>query len=173
MPREPRLLQVLGDVIGRSAHKQQVKIVTLALKDVAFQEKENFYRPLVILLTSFYLLHIKEKERKMTPTYTFMSKSTAKEGKLDDLIRIACEPPKAIAKNLGKPVTYQVSVDRERNTVVVWVSLPDKESLYTYLETAQGQDDHSTQEDQNDIIDTFEMYDLTPQIQNVVLSATM
>lgn len=56
----------------------------------------------------------------------------------------------------------QVGVDREQNTVVVWVTFADRSDLYDYLATDEGQDDHGEGDDMTDIIDTFEMYDLTP-----------
>ena len=59
-------------------------------------------------------------------------------------------------------IARQVSVDRDRNTVVVWVTLDSKASLYDYLATAEGKDDHGENDDMSDIIETFSMYDLEP-----------
>ena len=55
-----------------------------------------------------------------------------------------------------------MSVDRDRNTVVVWVTFARRSDLYDHLATDQGRDDHGEGHDMADIIDTFEMYDLTP-----------
>ncbi len=55
----------------------------------------------------------------------------------------------------------QVGVDRERNTVVVWVTFANRSDLYDYLDTDQSKDDHGEADDMADIIETFEMYDLT------------
>lgn len=38
----------------------------------------------------------------------------------------------------------------------------DRSDLFDHLATEQGKDDHGEGEDLSDIIDTFEMYDLTP-----------
>jgi hypothetical protein len=97
-----------------------------------------------------------------TPGYTFVSVSTAKPGRLDDLCRIASRPSEQMDGKVPGLVARQVSVDRERNTVVVWVTLDRKESLYDYLATAEGKDDHGESEDMSAIIDTFTMYDLVP-----------
>ena len=96
------------------------------------------------------------------PTYTFVSVSTAKPGKLEDLIRIAKAPSEKMDKKLEGVIARQVGVDRERNSVVVWVTLDKKETLYNYLETAQGKDDHGENEDMESIIESFVMYDLEP-----------
>ncbi len=39
-------------------------------------------------------------------------------------------------------VARQVSVDHDRNTVVVWVTFADRSDLYDYLATDQGKEDH-------------------------------
>lgn len=95
------------------------------------------------------------------PTYTFVSVSTAKPGRLDDLIRIAQAPSELMDKHLDGVIARQVSVDRERNTVVVWSTFDKKETLYDYLATQQGKSDHGEDVDMS-CIDTFEMYDLQP-----------
>lgn len=99
----------------------------------------------------------------MTPGYTFMSKSTAKPGKLDDLIRITCAPPKALDAAVDGVIGWQVSVDRERNTVVVWTTCRDKAVVYDYLASDAGKANHGDEEEMGRIIETFEMFDLTPQ----------
>jgi len=99
----------------------------------------------------------------MTPEYTFMSKSTAKPGKLDDLIRITCAPPEALDAAVDGVIAWQVSVDRERNTVVVWTTCRDKAVVYDYLATDAGKANHGDEDEMAEIIETFEMYDLTPQ----------
>jgi len=96
------------------------------------------------------------------PTYTFVSVSTAKPGKLDDLIRIAKAPTRKMDKRSDGLLGYQVSVDEERNTVVVWSTYDKKETLYNFLETEQGKEDHGENEDMESIIETFVMYDLEP-----------
>ncbi len=96
------------------------------------------------------------------PTYTFVSVSTAKPGRLDDLIRIASAPSEKMDARLDGVIARQVGVDRDRNSVVVWVTLDRKETLYDYLASEQGKKDHGEQEDMSAIIDTFMMYDLEP-----------
>jgi hypothetical protein len=95
------------------------------------------------------------------PTYTFVSVSTAKPGRLDELIRIAQAPSEKMDKKLEGVIARQVGVDRERHAVIVWVTLDKKETLYNYLETEEGKQDHGENEDMS-CIDTFEMYDLEP-----------
>jgi heme-degrading monooxygenase HmoA len=56
----------------------------------------------------------------------------------------------------------QVSVDRDRNTVIVWTTFERKSDLYDWLETDQGKSDHGEEQDMSAIIETFEMYDLEP-----------
>ena len=97
------------------------------------------------------------------PTYTFVSVSTAKPGRLDDLVRIASRPSEMMDAKLDGVIARQVGVDRERNAVVVWVTFDSKETLYDYLATAEGKDDHGeNDEDMEAIIATFAMYDLAP-----------
>ena len=96
------------------------------------------------------------------PTYTFVSVSTAKPGCLDDLARLASEPSEKMEGSVPGMLARQVSVDRDRNTVVVWVTFARRSDLYDYLATDQGKDDHGEGNDMTDIIDTFEMYDLIP-----------
>lgn len=98
----------------------------------------------------------------MTPTYTFMSKSTAKPGKLDDLVRITSTPPAAMDADVDGVVAWQVSVDRERNTVVVWTTCRDKAVVYDYLASDKGRANHGDEDEMAEIIATFEMFDLTP-----------
>ena len=95
------------------------------------------------------------------PTYTFVSVSTAKPGRLDELIRIAKAPSEKMDKKLDGVIARQVGVDRERNAVIVWVTFDKKETLYHFLETKEGKDDHGENEDMS-CIDTFVMYDLEP-----------
>jgi hypothetical protein len=97
-----------------------------------------------------------------TPTYTFLSISTPKPGKMDDLIRIAGAPSVKADQHLDAVIARQVSVDYEKNTVVVWMTLDSKEALYEYLQTEHGKEDHGEHEYMSEIIETFTMYDLTP-----------
>ncbi|MEZ5032071.1 MAG: hypothetical protein R2787_11765 [Saprospiraceae bacterium] len=96
------------------------------------------------------------------PTYTFVSVSTAKPGKLEDLVRIAQRPTMKMDEKTDGLIAYQVSVDKERNSVVVWATYDKKETLYNYLETKQGKDDHGENEDMESIIESFVMFDLEP-----------
>ena len=102
----------------------------------------------------------------MTPGYTFMSTSTAKPGKLDELIRIASAPPAAMDGDIGGVtggmIAWQVSVDRARNTVVVWTTCRDRAVVYDYLATDRGKANHGDEDEMAAIIDSFEMFDLTP-----------
>lgn len=95
-------------------------------------------------------------------SYTFVSVSTAKPGKLDELARVASRPSELMDQKLDGLIARQVGVDRDRNTVVVWVTFDKKETLYDYLATDEGKRDHGEHEDLSEIIDTFEMFDLTP-----------
>lgn len=101
-------------------------------------------------------------KKPMTPTYTFMSVSTAKEGRFDDLVRITQNPPAATDRDTDGVIAYQVSADKSRNSVVVWVTFDRKETLYDYLASDKGKAEHGDPEEMAAIIDTFEMYDLTP-----------
>ncbi len=96
------------------------------------------------------------------PTYTFVSVSTAKPGRLDDLVELARRPSELMDGKVPGMVARQVSVDRDRNTVVVWVTFDAREDLYDYLATDEGRGDHGEDADMTDVIETFEMYDLTP-----------
>lgn len=97
------------------------------------------------------------------PTYTFVSVSTAKPGRLDDLVKIASKPNELMDGKLDGVIARQVGVDEGRNSVVVWVTFDKKETLYGYLETERGKNDHGEDDpDMNEVIETFEMYDLTP-----------
>lgn len=96
------------------------------------------------------------------PTYTFVSVSTAKPNRLDELVAIARAPSEKMEGTVPGMIARQVAVDRDRNTVVVWVTFADRSDLYDYLATEQGDDDHGDADDMSAIIDTFEMYDLTP-----------
>ena len=95
------------------------------------------------------------------PTYTFVSVSTAKPDRLDDLVAIARVPSEKMEGVVPGMIARQVAVDRERNTVVVWVTFATRTDLYDYLATDQG-NDHGDADDMAEIIETFEMYDLTP-----------
>ena len=99
--------------------------------------------------------------------YAFVSVSTAKPGKLDDLIRITTGPTQKMDEKSEGLLAYQVGVDRERNTVIVWSTYDHKETLYDFLATQQGKDDHGEGEDMESIIETFEMYDLQPFSQRL------
>jgi hypothetical protein len=96
------------------------------------------------------------------PTYTFVSVSTAKPGRLDSLVDLASRPSEQMEGKVPGMLARQVSVDHERNTVVVWVTFANRSDLYDFLATDEGKDDHGEGQDMNDIIETFEMYDLTP-----------
>ncbi|MDH3681402.1 MAG: hypothetical protein OEV40_15800 [Acidimicrobiia bacterium] len=96
------------------------------------------------------------------PTYTFVSVSTARPGRLDDLVRLARAPSEKMDGVVPGMIARQVGVDRERNTVVVWVTFANRSDLYDYLDTQQGKNDHGDGDDITEIIDTFAMYDLTP-----------
>lgn len=96
------------------------------------------------------------------PGYTFTSVSTAKPGRLDDLVAIARRPSELMEGKVPGLIARQVSVDRERNTVIVWTTFERKSDLYDYLATAEGEHDHEGDADMNEIIETFEMYDLEP-----------
>ena len=101
------------------------------------------------------------------PEYTFVSVSTAKPGKMDELIRITTGPTLNMDDKSEGLIAYQVSVDRERNTVIVWSTFDKKETLYDFLATDQGKEDHGENEDMESIIETFEMYDLQPFSQRL------
>lgn len=118
-----------------------------------------------LTLTSFNLKS-ENMEKKKEPGYTFLSISTAKPGKLDDLIRIGSEPSEKMEKKVEGLIARQVGVDRERNSVMVWVTFDTKETLYDYLETDAGKSDHGDQEEMDAIIETFTMYDITPMSQS-------
>lgn len=93
--------------------------------------------------------------------YTFVSVSTAKPGKLDELIELARRPSEKMDGVVPGMIARQTSVDRNQNTVIVWATFDCKESLYDYLATEKGSQDHGETEDMS-AIDTFTMYDLTP-----------
>jgi hypothetical protein len=95
------------------------------------------------------------------PTYTFVSVSTPQLGRLDDLIKIAKGPTERMDPKVEGLIARQVSVDREKNTVIVWATFDKKETLYNFLETEQGKEDHGENDDMS-CIETFEMYDLEP-----------
>lgn len=96
------------------------------------------------------------------PTYTFVSVSTAKPGKLEELIRITKAPSEKMDNKVEGLIARQVGVDRERNSVIVWATFDKKETLYDFLETKEGKDDHGENEDMESIIESFVMYDLEP-----------
>lgn len=95
------------------------------------------------------------------PTYTFVSVSTAQPGRLDDLVALARRPSELMDSKVPGLIARQVGVDRERNTVVVWVTFDQQESLTRYLETDEGRADHGEEEDMSSVA-TFDMYDLEP-----------
>lgn len=97
-----------------------------------------------------------------TPSSTFVSVSTAKPGRLDDVARLASAPSEKMEDIVPGMLARQVGVDRSRNTVVVWVTFADRSDLYDYLATERGRDGHGEADDLTEIIETFEMYDLTP-----------
>ena len=97
-----------------------------------------------------------------TAGYTFTSVSTAKPGRLDDLVAIARRPSELMEGKVPGLIARQVCVDRERNTVIVWTTFEQKSDLYDYLATAEGHGNHEGDIDMNEIIETFETYDLEP-----------
>lgn len=97
-----------------------------------------------------------------TPTFTFVSVSTAKPGRLDDLMRVASRPNELMGQKVDGVLGRQVAVDRARNAVVVWATFAQREPLYAYLASEEGKRDHGEHEDLSAIIDTFEMYEMTP-----------
>ncbi|MCA9490564.1 MAG: hypothetical protein KC621_11600 [Myxococcales bacterium] len=98
--------------------------------------------------------------------YTFVSISTAKPGRLDELCLLARGPSERMEGKVPGMLARQVSVDRERNTVVVWVTFDRKESLYDFLASEEGRRDHGEGEDMS-CIETFTMYDLVPVSQRL------
>jgi len=94
-------------------------------------------------------------------TYTFVSVSTAKQGMLDELVKIASGPTRKMDDKVPGLLAYQVSVDKDRNSVIVWATFDTKDSLYNFLETEQGKDDHGEKESM-ECIATFQMYDCEP-----------
>lgn len=96
------------------------------------------------------------------PGYSFVSVSTAKPGRLDDLIRIASAPCERMESRVPGMIARQVGVDRERNAVVVWATYVEKSDLYDFLASDEGQADHGDGNEIADIIESFEMCDLTP-----------
>lgn len=96
------------------------------------------------------------------PTFTFVSVSTAKPGQLEELVRVASRPNELMGQKVAGVVARQVAVDRQRNAVVVWATLEDKEPLYAYLASEEGRRDHGEGDDLSAILETFEMYEMTP-----------
>mgnify|MGYP001602196592 CR=1 FL=1 len=95
------------------------------------------------------------------PGYTFVSVSTARPGKLDRLVEIARLPSEKM-DGVDGLIGRQVSVDRERNTVIVWTTFDKKETLYDYLASPAGKAGHDDVPDMDEVIETFHMYDLEP-----------
>lgn len=112
--------------------------------------------------------HLSERKSQMSvstqaePTYTFVSVSTAKPGKLQELTALASRPGERMDAKLDGVIARQVGVDEERNAVIVWVTFDRKETLYDYLATDEGIADHGEDEDMSAIIEKFEMWDLVP-----------
>ncbi|NVK32524.1 MAG: hypothetical protein HWE20_16080 [Gammaproteobacteria bacterium] len=99
----------------------------------------------------------------MKAGYTFVSISSAKPGRLDDLVTIASKPSEKMVGKVPGMLARQVGVDRERNRVVVWVTFDTKASLYDFLASEEGKNDHEDDAPaMGDVIETFEMYDLEP-----------
>lgn len=98
--------------------------------------------------------------------YTFVSISTAKEGMLSELITLASGPTKKMDDKVPGLIAYQVSVDKSKNTVIVWATFDSKASLYDYLETEQGKIDHGENESMESIA-TFQMFDCEPISQRL------
>lgn len=98
----------------------------------------------------------------VSPGYTFVSVSTAKPGRLEDLARIASQPSEKMEGVVKGMLGRQVGVDKQRNAVVIWVTFDRKESLYDYLATEAGQKNHGDEKEMAEVIESFAMYDLTP-----------
>lgn len=94
--------------------------------------------------------------------YTFSSVSTAKPGKLDELIKLADRTNALMDGKIPGLLGRQTCVDRDRNTVVVWATFENKSDLYDWMATQDGASAHDSDVDMNEVIETFEMYDLTP-----------
>ena len=97
-----------------------------------------------------------------SPTFTFVSISTAKPGRLDDLIRVSTRPNELMGQKVEGVIGRQVSVDRARNAVVVWLTFETQAPLYDYLASEEGQRDHGDMSELSEIIERFEMYEMTP-----------
>lgn len=95
------------------------------------------------------------------PTYTFVSVSTAKPGRLDELVELARRPSERMDGKVPGLIARQVGVDRERNAVIVWTTFDEKGSLDSHLASQEGRNNHGEDEDMS-CIDTFAMYDLEP-----------
>ncbi len=104
--------------------------------------------------------------KQMKTGYTFVSVSTAEPGRLDELAKIASTPSEQMDGKIPGLLARQVSVDRERNAVVVWATFDRKETLYAYLETEDGKKDHGKQDDMS-CISSFAMYDLVPVSERI------
>lgn len=100
------------------------------------------------------------------PTYTFVSVSTAKQGMLDELVEIASAPTRNMDDKVPGLLAYQVGVDKERNSAIVWATFDTKESLYNFLETEKGKEDHGENKSMESIA-TFQMYDCVPVSQRL------
>jgi hypothetical protein len=96
------------------------------------------------------------------PGYTFVSVSTAKPGRLDHLVELARRPSELMDGKVPGLIARQVSVDRGRNAVVVWVTFQAKSDLYDWLATDRGRGEHGEDDDMTDTLETFEMFDLEP-----------
>ena len=103
----------------------------------------------------------------MSPTYTFMSRSTAKPGRFDDLVLITKTPPAALDRDTEGVIAWQVASDREQNSVVVWVTMDHKDTMDAYLASSKGQAEHGDTGEMAEIIETFEMFNWTPQAGRV------
>ena len=56
---------------------------------------------------------------------------------------------------------------------MVWATFDSKATLYDFLATAEGKDDHGESEPMSEIIESFSMYDLTPISGRMLESTTV
>jgi hypothetical protein len=75
---------------------------------------------------------------------------------------MASEPSEKMEGVVEGMLGRQIGIDEERNAVVVWTTFDRKESLYDYLSTEAGRNNHGNEKEMAEVIDSFTMYDLTP-----------
>ncbi len=101
------------------------------------------------------------------PGYTFVSVSTAKPGRFDDLVALARGANEAMDGKIDGLIGRQTSADKDGNTVVVWSTFETKKDLYDWLSSEEGAASHGDESDMTDIIETFTMYELEPVSNNL------